>query len=209
MAAPFVLPPGSCDRRLLRHFLARWWNPGRCYRVLDLSGGEAQLPREMVLFARAQEITLRIDAVGAAGNNPDFPEIVNVAGERLAFATDESYDLVHCALALSCYEEVEAVRLLRRCRELSTRWTLLSDLSRQPGAALVAWLLDGPASPLGQVRAAFRRALAFRELGALATQAGWQGFGHARFLGCRQAIWREGRDLAEIPLESFELPSPA
>ncbi len=194
---PNQLAPGSGEQRALRRFLAQWWEAGRCYRVLDLSPCGA-LAVEMARLARARAVAVRIDALGAA----DAPEIQRVPGRALTFEPGESYDLVLCALALPGLEEDDAARLLRQCREWSTRWTLVLDLARQPGLAAALWLS-------GAAPGTARRAFSYRELAALAGRAGWQGFGHVRFFPARQALWLDRRDLAEIPLESVGLPSPA
>jgi hypothetical protein len=47
-----------------------------------------------------------------------------------------------------------------------------------------------------------RRAFSFEEFRALAEAAGWENFGHQRFLFCRQAIWLDERTVAEIPAEA-------
>ena len=78
------------SHRLLRLFLAQWLNPGRCYRVLDLATGAGDLPRAMVEWARARDITLRIDAVDAnpstveiaRKHSADFSEIALSGGRR-------------------------------------------------------------------------------------------------------------------------------
>jgi CheY-like chemotaxis protein len=194
---PNLLAPGGCDQRALRRFLAQWWEAGRCYRVLDLSPDGA-LAVEMARRARTRAVTVRIDALGAA----DAPEIQRVRGTALTFEPGESYDLVLCACALPGLGEDDAVRLLRQCREWSTRWALILDLARQPGLAAALWLSGAPA-------AAASSAYSFRELAALAAAAGWQGFGHQRYFPARQALWLDRRDLAEIPLDSVGLPSPA
>ena len=44
---------------------------------------------------------------------------------------------------------------------------------------------------------------------ALAEAAGWQDFGPARFLFCRQALWLDQRILGDIPLaDAAVLPCP-
>src|SRR6185295_6957492 len=116
--------------RLVRKFLAHWLNPGRCYRVLDLCSGGADIPRLMVNWARARNITLRIDAVDANEStleiarreSRDYPEIHFVRSDVLRFDSKETYDLVLCSLALHHFGEDEAVSLLRRCRDLSHRF---------------------------------------------------------------------------------------
>lgn len=207
--------------RLVRRFLARWLNPGRCYRILDLCTGSGDVPRAMVEWAREREITLRIDAVDAnpvvldlaRQRSADFTEIHYVEGNVLEDAPGESYDLVHCSLALHHFSDADAARLLARCAKLSNRWVLVSDLERHPLVTAVISLATGlfcnseVAKEDGRISAS--HAFSFREMHALAEAAGWQNFGHARCLVCRQAIWLENRDLGDIPLADAEMPSLA
>lgn len=206
--------------RLLRRFLQRWMNPGRCYRVLDLCTGGGDHPRTMVRWAREREITLRIDAVDAnptmldlaRERSTDFPEIHYLHADVLGEAPGEGYDLVHCALSLHHFSDEDAVRLLGRCADCSNRWVLVSDLERHFLTRIAIALAkrsicrsevvrhDGPISA--------QHAFSFHEAKALAVAAAWKNFGHARFLWCRQALWLENRDLGDLPLDA-EMPSLA
>lgn len=199
------------SHRLVRRFLARWMNPGRCYRVLDLCTGAGDLPRAMVNWARARDITLRIDAIDANPNvialartrSGDFPEIHYECADVLREVPGEGYDLVHCSLALHHFSDTDAARVLVRCREMSSRWTLASDLERHPITTAAVWALtafmrSAVAAHDGRISA--RHAFSYAEMRELAVAAGWQNFGHARCLWCRQAVWLENRDLAGIPL---------
>jgi SAM-dependent methyltransferase len=209
------------SHRLTRKFLDRWLAPGRCYRVLDLCAGAGDLPRMMVRWAREREITLRVDALDANAatielarrRSGDFPEIQFTRGDVLRWEPCDRYDLVHCSLALHHFSDEDAARLLKRSREWSNRWVLASDLERHPTTTLGVWLLTAlfyrDAMTVHDARLSARRAFSFREMRALAKAAGWTAFGHARFLVCRQALWMEGRDLGEVPLDAVELPIPA
>ena len=200
------------SHRLLRKFLELWFNPGRCYRVLDLCTGAGDLPRVMVDWARAREITLRIDAVDASEASleiarrasGDYPEIQYLRGDALKFETKEAYDLVHCSLALHHFTEDQAVQVLRRCRDLSHRCVLVSDLERSlftlAGVHLLTTLCYPESVTHSDGVTSARRAFSFREFRALAAAAGWQDFGHARFLFCRQALWLDLRELGDIPI---------
>jgi SAM-dependent methyltransferase len=200
------------SHRLVRRFLALWLNPGRCYRVLDLCTGAGDIPRAMVDWARARGITLRIDAVDASkasleiarAASGDYPEICYLAGNALKFEAGETYDLVVCTLALHHFGEGEATALLRRCRDLSQRFVLVSDLERSlltlaAVHALTTFCYRAPMTRSDGVTSA-HRAFSFREFRALAVAAGWQDFGHARFLPCRQALWLDFREPGDIPI---------
>ncbi|MEA3210443.1 MAG: hypothetical protein QOE70_3500 [Chthoniobacter sp.] len=213
------------SHRLMRRFLGQWLRPGRTYRVLDLATGAGDIPRVMADWARARDIALRIDAVDANQSTLEiarkhsggYPEIQFVRGNVLNFQTKETYDLVTCSLALHHFGEDDAIRLLRGSRELSHRFVLVSDLERSLATlagvyALTAAIYREPMTQ-ADARMSARRAFSFAEFAALAEQAGWTNFGHDRFLFCRQALWLDGRDLAEIPEVELpvgnELPCPA
>jgi SAM-dependent methyltransferase len=192
------------SHRLLREFLRRWWKTGESPRVLDLCTGAGDLPRVMAKFGRRHSVTPRITALDfnaatielARKRCADFPEIQFAEANVLTFSPEDRYDLVHCSLALHHFSESDAVALLRRCREWGKR-VLVSDLERAWHTSLGVWLLTtliyrAPMT-VHDARVSARRAFSFREFRALAEQAGWQNFGHARFLFCRQALWLEGQ----------------
>jgi 2-polyprenyl-3-methyl-5-hydroxy-6-metoxy-1,4-benzoquinol methylase len=213
------------SHRLMRRFLAAWLRRGRVYRILDLCTGFGDIPRVMVAWARPRGISVRIDAIDANPSTIEIarlhsaraPEIRYECADVLAFEAGERYDLVCCSLALHHFSEDDAVRLLRRCRELSHRFALVADLERSPATALGVWALtqfiyrDPMTRHDGRVSA--RRAFSFREMRMLAEAAEWEDFGHARFAFCRQAIWLDRREVIgvrELAASVAEpLPTPA
>jgi SAM-dependent methyltransferase len=211
--------------RLVRKFLSRWFTPGGSYRVLDLATGAGDIPRIIADWARARDITVRIDAVDANPSTLEiarklsagYPEVNFLQGNVLGHGANETYDLVCCSLALHHFSEADAARLLRTCRELSHRFVLVSDLERSRATlagihALTAFIYREPMTRFDG-RLSARRAFSFGEFHALAEAAGWRDFGHARFLFCRQALWLESRQLGDIPEVAVslagELPCPA
>jgi 2-polyprenyl-3-methyl-5-hydroxy-6-metoxy-1,4-benzoquinol methylase len=200
------------SHRLVRKFLEKWLNPGRCYRVLDLCTGAGDLPRVMVDWARPREIMLRIEALDASEASleiarqasRDYPEISYVRSDVLKFESKDTYDLVVCSLALHHFADEQAVEVLRRCRDLSHRYVLVSDLERSlftlTGVNLLTTFCYTEPETRRDGMLSARRAFSFREFRALAVNAGWQDFGHARFLLFRQALWLDMRDLGDIPI---------
>lgn len=200
------------SHRLIRKFLELWLQPGRCYQVLDLCTGAGDIPRVMCDWARARDITLRIDAVDgseasieiARRSSRDYPEVRFQRADALKFETKETYDLVVCSLALHHFSEDDAALLLRRCRDLSHRFVLVSDLERGLltllGVQLLTGLLYREAITRSDGITSAHRAFSYREFRALAEAAGWRDFGHARFLFCRQALWLDLRIGGDIPL---------
>ncbi|MEY2504077.1 MAG: hypothetical protein QOG27_357 [Verrucomicrobiota bacterium] len=190
------------SHRLIEHFLRRWILPQTQMRVLDLATGSGDIPRLVVDHARKVGAKVTVEAVDqqastleiARGLSASYPEIAFLEGDVLSFG-DGGYDLVLCSLALHHFGEADAVRLLARCRELSSRYVLVSDLRRGLLATIGVYLLtalifrDPMTRADGRTSAA--RAFSFRELRALAERAGWKDFGHAKFAFARQAIWLE------------------
>jgi len=206
------------SHRIVRKFLSQWLTPGRCYRVLDLCTGAGDLPRVMVDWARPAGVTLRVDAVDAnvstlelaRRGSDSYPEIQFIRGDALRFETKETYDLVTCSLSLHHFSEADAVTLLRRCRDLSHRFVLVGDLERTLQALLGVRLLTTFFYRLPMTRTdavmSVQRAFSFAELRALAVAAGWENFGHLRFLFCRQAIWLDERTVGDIPVAAEAVP---
>lgn len=181
------------SHRLLRKFLELWLSPSRTYRVLDFCTGGGDVPRAMVDWARTRDITLRIDAVDASeasleiarAASKDYPEIRYLRSDVLKFETKETYDLVTCSLALHHFSEIQAAAVLRRCREYSHRFVLVSDLERGPltlaGVYLITNIFYPAAASCADGITSARRAFSFQEFRELAIAAGWQDFGHGRF----------------------------
>jgi 2-polyprenyl-3-methyl-5-hydroxy-6-metoxy-1,4-benzoquinol methylase len=188
---------------LTTHFLRRWIQPGAQLRVLDLATGSGDIPRLVVDYGREVGAKVTVDAIDqqsstleiARGLSTDYPEIDFRQADVLSFGEDAQYDIVLCSLALHHFDETAAVRLLERCRALSRRFVLVSDLRRGYLATAGVYLLtaliyrDPMTRTDGRLSAA--RAFSFREFGLLAGRAGWRNFGHRRFRFARQAIWLE------------------
>jgi 2-polyprenyl-3-methyl-5-hydroxy-6-metoxy-1,4-benzoquinol methylase len=191
---------------LIEQFLRRWISRGMEMRVLDLATGSGDIPRLVVDHARKAGALVRVEAIDrqnstleiARGLSGSYPEIEFLEGDVLSFGTDGAvYDLVLCSLALHHFAEDEAVRLLQRCRELSNRFVLVSDLRRGPLASIGVYFLTTlvfrEAMTRTDARLSAARAFSFREFRSLAERAGWRNFGHGKFRFARQAIWLEER----------------
>ena len=189
--------------RLIRRFLARWLKPGDRCRILDVCTGGGDIPRLVVEWARARRIAVEIDAVDfqpstleiARRHSASYPEIRFRQGDARELGAGGPYDLVFCSLALHHFDEADAVGVLRGCRAAAARAVLIADLERSTLAAAGVWLLTAilyrEAMTKYDARVSVRRAFSFAELRNLARQAGWHGFGHARFAIARQAVWLE------------------
>ena len=206
--------------RLIMHFVRRWIQPRSRMRILDLATGSGDIPRLVVDHARAIGATITVDAVDqqpstlkiARSLSSNYPEIDFLEGDVLTFGcsrgpaaagarrSDETYDVVLCSLALHHFEENAAVQLLKRCRDLSHKYVLVSDLRRGPLATIGVYLLTALIfrEPMTQTdaRLSAARAFSFREFRTLAQRAGWKNFGHRKFAFARQAIWL---DLPDAP----------
>lgn len=186
---------------LVRRFLRRWIKPRDAVCVLDLATGSGDIPRLIADYARGVGGTVQIDAVDqqaatievAQQLSAAYPEITYHRADVFEWQREESYDIVLCTLALHHFEEGEAVRLLQRCRELTRRFVLVSDLRRgflaTIGVYLLTALIFREAMTRYDARISARRAFSFREYHSLAERAGWRNFHHRRFRFARQAIW--------------------
>jgi SAM-dependent methyltransferase len=189
---------------LIEHFLRPWILRGVKMRILDLATGSGDIPRLVVDHARQVGAAVTVDAIDqqtstleiARGLSANYSEITFLEGDVLSFGDEHSsYDLVLCSLALHHFDENGAVRLLARCRHLSSRYVLVSDLRRGVVATVGAYLLTALIfrDPMTRTdaRLSAARAFSFREFRALAERAGWTNFAHRPFRFARQAIWLE------------------
>jgi SAM-dependent methyltransferase len=199
--------------RLIEHFLRRWIQPRSRMRILDLATGSGDIPRLLVDYARKVGAAVTVDAVDqqpstleiARGLSGNYPEIDFLEGDVLSFGCsrgalsprgdDGTYDVVLNSLALHHFEEDAAVELLKRCRQLSNKYVLVSDLRRgllaTAGVFLLTTFLFREPMTRTDARLSAERAFSFRELRSLAERAGWKNCGHAKFAFARQAIWLE------------------
>ncbi len=194
------------SHRLVLHFLRRWIKPGDHVRIVDLATGSGDIPRLIVDRTRKIGAKVEIAALDqqsatieiARKLSADYPEISFVEANILEWQPAGPYDIVLCSLALHHFSDEDAVRLLRRCGDLSRKFVLVSDLRRGLLATIGVYLLTAfifrePMTRYdGRVSAA--RAFSFAELDALAGRAGWQNFQHKKFHFARQAIWLEEID---------------
>ena len=189
---------------LIEKFLRRWIRRGDKMRIVDLATGSADIPRLVVDHARTVGASVSIHAVDrqsstleiARNLSAQYPEIDFECADILNFNAREPYDLVLCSLALHHFGEDDALHVLRRCREASKHFVLVSDLRRSwlttAGVYFVtATIFREPMTRIdGRLSAA--RAFSFSELHDLAERAGWKNFGHRRFSLAWQAIWIDG-----------------
>jgi 2-polyprenyl-3-methyl-5-hydroxy-6-metoxy-1,4-benzoquinol methylase len=172
-------------------------------RVLDLGTGGADIPRALVMRAREVGCPILVTAVDrqqptleiAEKFSASFPEIRFVRADFLDFAEGTLYDVVLCNLVLHHLDETDAIRLLRRCRELTRGVTLVTDLRRsrlaQAGIFAVTELIYRDPMTRHDARLSAERAFSFPELRKLAIAAGWWGFRHRRAPFFRQALWMD------------------
>jgi SAM-dependent methyltransferase len=188
---------------LITHFLRRWIQPGMQYRVLDLATGSGDIPRLVIDYAKKVGARVTVEAIDQQAStleiardlSADYPEIDFIQGDALLFGDEGQYDIVLSSLALHHFDEAAAVRMLERCRLLSRRFVLVSDLRRgvlaTVGVHLLTALIYRDPMTRTDARLSAARAFSFREFGSLADRAGWRNFGHRKFRFARQAIWLE------------------
>ena len=169
---------------LISLFLSRWIKPGARLRVVDLATGSGDIPRLVAEYGRKIGAELRIDVLDrqsatleiAKKLSARYPEINFFEGNILEWEADEPYDLVLCTLALHHFSDEDAVRVLERCRKLSRKFVLVSDLRRGWVATLGVHLLTATIfrEPMTKydARLSAARAFSFSEMNQLARRAG-------------------------------------
>jgi 2-polyprenyl-3-methyl-5-hydroxy-6-metoxy-1,4-benzoquinol methylase len=189
--------------RIIRHFLNRWLKPGETVTILDACTGFGDIPRLVVEWARRRGSQVKVLAVDMQAATLDiarrrstlFPEISYVQGDIRSFEPGDRFDIVLCSLALHHFAWREAVEILQRLSRLSGSAVLISDLVRSVSGILGVYLLTSTVfrHPMTKFdgRLSIQRAFSFAEMGSLALEAGWKGFGHRRFLVSHQALWLE------------------
>jgi 2-polyprenyl-3-methyl-5-hydroxy-6-metoxy-1,4-benzoquinol methylase len=202
--------------RLVLNFIRRWIEPGAQMRIVDLATGSADIPRLIVDYARQIGSQVEIDALDrqpatleiARKLSTGYPEISYYEANILEWNSPEAYDIVLCTLSLHHFSDEDAVRLLRRCRELSRRFVLVSDLRRgfllNAGVHLLTTLIFREPMTRHDARLSAARAFSFSEMRTLAKRADWESFGHKRFRFARQAIWLDGRPNTALDDFAFE-----
>src|SRR4029077_5999891 len=188
---------------LVLSFIRRWIRPANKLRVVDLATGSGDIPRLIVDYARRISAKVEIDALDrqpatleiARRLSADYPEISYREANILEWNSVESYDITLCTLALHHFGNEDAVRLLRRCWQLSKRFVLVSDLRRSislvAGVYGLTALIFREQMTRYDARLSAIRAFSFSEMRDLALRARWENFGHKRFHFVRQAIWLE------------------
>jgi len=188
---------------LVSFFMRRWMMPGTQMRIVDLATGSGDIPRLLVDHARRIGAQIQIDAVDrqaatleiARELSADYPEISYHAANILEWDCPQGYDIALCSLVLHHFSDDDAVRLLQRCRALSRRFALVSDLRRgfllRAGVYMLTALIFREPMTVFDARLSADRAFSFGEMRDLAIKAGWKNFRCKKFSVARQAIWLE------------------
>jgi 2-polyprenyl-3-methyl-5-hydroxy-6-metoxy-1,4-benzoquinol methylase len=190
--------------RLVLNFIRRWIKPGARVRIADLATGSGDIPRLIVDYARQIGAQVEIDALDrqpatieiATKLSTGYGEISYCEANILEWNPSEPYDVVLCTLALHHFSDEDAMRLLRRCWELSRKFVLVSDLRRgfllKAGVHFLTAVIFREPMTRYDARLSAARAFSFSEMQSIAMRAGWKNFGHKRFRFARQAIWLGG-----------------
>jgi 2-polyprenyl-3-methyl-5-hydroxy-6-metoxy-1,4-benzoquinol methylase len=191
------------SHRLVSTFIRRWITPGAQMRVVDLATGSGDIPRLLVDHARKIGARIEVDAVDrqpatleiASRLSTDYPEISYHEANILEWGSAQTYDIALCSLVLHHFSDDDAAEVLRRCRELSKRFVLVSDLRRGfllvGGVYMLTAIIFREPMTRFDARVSAQRAFSFREMSELAMRAGWKNFDHKNFRFARQAVWLE------------------
>jgi 2-polyprenyl-3-methyl-5-hydroxy-6-metoxy-1,4-benzoquinol methylase len=192
--------------RLVLSFIRRWIKPRARMRIVDLATGSGDIPRLLVSHARRIGAEIEIDAVDrqsatleiARRLSAEYPEISYSEANILEWDSARDYDIAFCSLVLHHFNDEDAVKVLRRCSELSNGFVLVADLRRgfflQTGVYVLTGLIFREPMTRFDARLSAERAFSFPEMRELAIRAGWENFGHKKFRFARQAIWLERVD---------------
>jgi 2-polyprenyl-3-methyl-5-hydroxy-6-metoxy-1,4-benzoquinol methylase len=190
--------------RLILNFVRRWIERGARTHVVDLATGSGDIPRLIADYARRTGAQVEIDALDrqpatveiARKLSLGYPEISYHEANILEWNSRQAYDIVLCTLTLHHFSNEDAVRLLRRCREISQKFVLVSDLRRgfllKTGVYLLTAVIFREPMTRYDARLSAARAFSFSEMYDLAVHAGWKNFRHEKFRFARQAIWLDG-----------------
>jgi 2-polyprenyl-3-methyl-5-hydroxy-6-metoxy-1,4-benzoquinol methylase len=191
------------SHRLVLSFVRCWIKPGTRTRVVDLATGSGDIPRLIVDFARGIGAQIEIHAIDrqsatleiASSLSAGYPEICYHEADILEWSGAQDFDIALCSLVLHHFSDEDAVRVFRRCCELSKRFVLVSDLRRgfllRAGVYMLTALIFREPMTRFDARLSAQRAFSFPEMHDLAIRAGWKDFGHKRFRFARQAVWLE------------------
>ncbi len=189
--------------RLVLRFMKRWIRRSAQMRILDVATGSGDIPRLIVDFARNIGAHINIDAVDrqaatleiATKLSAGYAEISYYEENILKWDRAAAYDIVLCSLTLHHFSDEDAVKVLRRCRKLSKRFVLVSDLRHgflvRAGVHLLTAIIFREPMTRHDARLSAERAFSFSGMRDLAVRAGWENFGHKKFRFARQAIWLE------------------
>ena len=189
--------------RLVLGFIRRWIKPGARLRIVDLATGSGDIPRLIINHSRAIGALVEIDAVDRQSATVDiarelsagYPEISYIDADILEWKPAAPHDIALCTLTLHHFSNEDAVKVLRRCSEVATKFVLVSDLRRgfflKAGVYILTAFIFRETMTRYDARLSAARAFSFKEFDKLARQAGWQNFGHKKFRFARQAIWLE------------------
>jgi 2-polyprenyl-3-methyl-5-hydroxy-6-metoxy-1,4-benzoquinol methylase len=194
------------SHRLVLNFMRRWIKPHTSTRIVDLATGSGDIPRLIANYARGIRAQVEIDALDrqsatleiARKLSSGYPEIYYREADILEWNSVETYDIALCTLALHHFSDEDAASVLRRCRQLSRRFVLVSDLRRglflQASVHVLTALIFREPMTRHDARLSAARAFSFSEMRNLALRAEWNNFGQQKFRFARQAIWLENVD---------------
>ncbi len=188
---------------LVLRYLRPWLKAapqGRPIRLLDFATASGDIPRRIVDEARSLGVPIQIDAVDQQAStiaiarelSADYPEIEYHHGDILTFGSGQTWDIVHCSLAIHHFSEEDAVTVFRQARTLATSHSLVADLRRSALGTIgvdvltAVWMREPMTR--NDARASVRRAFSFSEMADLARRAGWENFHHERNYAFRQSL---------------------
>lgn len=163
--------------------LSLGWKPGERITVLDVASGEADVPRALVAWGRANGFDIRVTALDLSTRALTSARRAAPADDRLQFVcaevsrlpyADGSFDYVTCALFFHHLADDEIVAALKVFGRIAARGIVVNDLVRAWRAHFWIRVFTLPCHPIlrNDGPLSVRRALRPNELRALADAAG-------------------------------------
>ena len=188
------------SHRLIHSYLTRLIKPNTTQRFLDLCTGSGDIPRLIVDWCRARNVSVEVEALDfqeatlsvARSLSVSYPEIRYRECDVTQMKIPREYTGAFCSLALHHFSEADAANILAQMLGATTHFALVADLER----SLFTWLgvraitstIFREPMTVHDALLSVRRAFSHGEFAQIALQAGWKNVEHRRFLYGRQAM---------------------
>ena len=118
--------------------------------ILDVASGFGDIPREMLRWAKTQDIQARIVCLDANRRMLELAKEESDSNPNLSFVEadarclpypDDTFDFATCSLALHHFDDQTALTIIREMIRVSKRAVIVNDLRREYLPASLIWLI--------------------------------------------------------------------